>query len=275
MSNLSHDPNLTLTAERAEAAALMSFMRAPARDVSARLGMSLLQEGGAVAAFVPAADVLALNRVIGLGVHAAASETQLDRILAAAKSAGVRRLFLQITPDAQPAELTKWIEARGGVPHNRWVRLWRGVHEEPLPEATLKVVQVRTLRADAFAHVVRIAFGMPEMIDPMLTATVGTPGWQHYVVRNQTKVVATGAFFAVRGVAWLGFAATLPDHRGAGAQSSLIATRLRAAAAMDCRMAVTETMEETPEHPVQSYRNMLRLGFHEAYHRQNFVVTLA
>jgi len=262
-------------AERAEAAALMAFMRAPSTQIAGRLGVSLLNEAGVVAAFVPAADVLALNRVIGLGVHAAATETQIDRILAAARTSGVRRLFLQITPTAQPAELIKWIEARGATPHNRWVRLWRGVHEAPIPEASLKVTQVDMRHAGAFAHVVRIAFGMPEVIEPMLVSTVGKPGWRHYAVRNQSKVVATGAMFGSSGIAWLGFAATLPDHRGAGAQSSLIATRLRDAAAGDRRIAVTETMEDTPEHSVPSYRNMLRLGFHEAYRRQNYVITLA
>jgi hypothetical protein len=262
-------------AERAEAAALMAFMRAPSAQIAGRLGISLFTEAGAVAAFVPGADVLALNRVVGLGVHAAASETLLDRVLAAAKSAGVRRLFLQITPTAQPAELASWIEARGGTPHNRWVRFWRGVDEAPVPEATLKVTRVDVRHADGFAHVVRIGFGMPEAIEPLLISTVGKPGWRHYAVRNQSKVVATGAMFGSSGIAWLGFAATLPDHRGAGAQASLIATRLRDAAAGDRRIAVTETMEETPERPVHSYHNMLRLGFHEAYRRQNYVITLA
>jgi hypothetical protein len=266
---------LTAKAEHAETEALLSLMRAPSRDVSARLGLSLFSEAGAVAAFVPAADVLALNRVVGLGVHAAATETQLDRIIAAAKSSGVRRLFVQLAPSANPPEISKWIEWRGGVSHNRWVRLWRGVHDAPLPEATLKVVRIDMRRSDAFSHVVQVAFGMPELVKPWLASTVGKPGWSHYAVRNQSKVVATGAMFGSNGVAWLGFAATLPDHRGAGAQSSLIATRLRDASDLDYRIAVTETMEETPERPVQSYRNMLRMGFIEAYRRQNYVITLA
>jgi len=265
---------LTAKAERAEAEALMSLMRAPSHDVSERLGLSLFSEGGAVAAFVPAVDVLALNRVVGLGVHAAASETHLDRIIAAAKSSGVQRLFVQLAPSANPPEIGKWIEWRGGVPHNRWVRLWRDVHGAPLPEATLKVVRIDRRHADAFSHVVQVAFGMPELVKPWLTSTVGKPGWSHYAVRNQTKVVGTGAMFGSNNVAWLGFAATLPDYRGAGAQSSLITTRLRDASALDYRIAVTETMEELPEKPVQSYRNMLRLGFKEAYRRQNYVITL-
>ena len=266
---------MILTAERAEASALMAFMRAASPQISGQLGGSLFTEAGVVAAFVPAADVLALNRVIGLGVQSAASETLIDRIIGAARAAGVRRLFVQLTPDAQPADITKWLEARGAVPHNRWVRLWRGVHEAPLPQATLKVTRVDKRHANAFGHVVRIAFGMPEAIEPWLISTVGKPGWSHYAVRNQTKVVGTAAMFSSNQVAWLGFAATLPDHRGAGAQSSLIAIRLRDADELGCRIAVTETMEETPERPSQSYRNMLRLGFHEAYRRQNYVITLA
>ena len=265
---------LTERAERAEAEALLSLMRSPSRDVSARLGLSLFIEGGAVAAFVPAADVLALNRVVGLGVQAAASEAQLDRVIAAARSSGVQRLFVQVAPSASPPEISQWIEWRGGVAHNRWVRLWRGVHDAPLPQASLKVARVDRRHADAFSHVVQIAFGMPEVVKPWLTATVGKPGWSHYAVRNQTKVVATAAMFGSNNVAWLGLAATLPDHRGAGAQSSLIAARLRDAHELDYRIAVTETAEH-PDGPAPSHRNMLRMGFTEAYRRQNYVITLA
>src|SRR5262245_34382754 len=131
------EPSLTAKAERAETEALLSLMRAPSRDVAARLGLSTFSEAGAVAAFVPAADVLALNRVVGLGVLAPASEAQLDRIIAAAKSSGVQRLFVQVAPSANPPEISNWIEWRGGVKHNRWVRLWRGVDDAPLPDATL------------------------------------------------------------------------------------------------------------------------------------------
>lgn len=269
------DEQLTVQAERAEAEALLSMMRAPSRDVAARLGLSIFTEGGAVAAFVPAADVLALNRVTGLGIQTQASEAQLDRIIHAAKASGVQRLFLNIAPAAKPAKLTQWIEERGGVAHNRWVRLWRDPHQALVAvESALDLVEIDVAQGGPFSRVVRTAFGMPEIVEPWLAATVGKENWRHFAALHDGQLVATGALFVFDDVAWLGLAATLSDHRGHGAQSALITARLRAAAAMGCRIAVTETMEDLPDHPVQSNRNMRRLGFHEAYRRQNYVITL-
>jgi hypothetical protein len=270
-----NDDELAVIAERTECGALMSLMRSPPRDVAARLGLSLYTEGGSVAGFVPAADVLALNRVVGLGIQEQASEAQLDRILHAAQSSGVQRLFVQVAPAAKPKKLVEWVEWRGGVAHNRWVRLWRDPHEAlSVPETSLEIVEIDTARAAAFARVVRTAFGMPDIVEPWIASVVGKERWRHFAAVYNGEVVATGALFVSDDVGWFGFAATQPELRGHGAQSSLIATRLRAAAAMGCRIAITETMEELPEKPVQSYRNMLRLGFNEAYHRQNYVITL-
>jgi GNAT superfamily N-acetyltransferase len=237
--------------------------------------LSLYTEDGTVAAFFPAADVLALNRVVGLGIQTRASEAQLDRIIHAAKSSGVQRLFVQLTPNAKPAKLADWIEWRGGVAHNRWARLWRDPNQAlEIPKTSLNIVEIDVAQAVAFARIVRAAFGMPEIVDPWIASVVGKEGWRHFAAVHDGQPVATGALFVADEVAWLGFAATEPELRGHGAQSALIATRLRAAAAMGCQICVTETMEELPERPVQSYRNMLRLGFNEAYRRQNYVITL-
>lgn len=270
-----NDDELAVIAERAECDALVSLMRSPSRDVAARLGLSLYTESGSVAGFVPAADVLALNRVVGLGIQEQASEAQLDRITHAAQASGVQRLFVQVAPAAKPKKLTEWIEWRGGVAHNRWVRLWRDPHEAlAVPQTNLEIVEIDTAQAASFARVVRTAFGMPDIVEPWIAAVVGKEGWRHFAAVHDGQVVATGALFVSDDVGWLGFAATQPELRGHGAQSALIVTRLRTAAAMGCRIAITETMEDLPDKPVQSYRNMLRLGFNEAYRRQNYVITL-
>lgn len=270
-----NENDLAVIAERSECDALVSLMRSPSRDIAARLGLSLYTEAGSVAGFVPAADVLALNRAVGLGIQEQASEAQLDRIIHAAQVSGVQRLFVQVAPAAKPKKLAEWIEWRGGVAHNRWVRLWRDPHESlAVPETSLDIVEIDAEGSGAFARVVRAAFGMPEIVEPWIASAVGKEGWRHFAAVHAGQAVATGALFVSDDIGWLGFAATQPELRGHGAQSSLVATRLRAAAAMGCRMAITETMEELPEKPVQSYRNMLRLGFNEAYQRQNYVITL-
>jgi GNAT superfamily N-acetyltransferase len=70
--------------------------------------------------------------------------------------------------------------------------------------------------------------------------------------------------------AWLGFAATLPEARGQGAQGALLVERVRRAAALGCPLVTLETGERVPDRPDASYRNILRQGFFELYLRPNF-----
>ena len=65
------------------------------------------------------------------------------------------------------------------------------------------------------------------------------------------------------GAAYLGFAATLPEHRGKGAQGALIAARIQRAGELGCATIVTETGERRDDGPGNSYRNILRFGFEE------------
>jgi hypothetical protein len=267
---------LTDAAERIEAEALASATLAAPAAVAAELGLTLFAEGGAVAAFASGVDALALNRVVGLGVGTLASEAQIDRTLGVARERGVRRLFVQVAPTARPDGLAAWLEVRGGQPYNRWVRLWRAT-SGPLPPTTpteLEVRRVDATRAAELARVVRTAFGMPPAVDPWLAAMVGRPGWEHYAALQRGEVVATAALFASGGYGWLGFAATLPTHRGLGAQSALIVERLRRAAVLGCAWAFTETAEDLSDRPAPSYRNMRRLGFEEGDRRLNYLVVL-
>ena len=101
---------------------------------------------------------------------------------------------------------------------------------------------------------------------------MGRPGWEHYAAWDGDRLVATGGLFVAGRTAWFGLAATLDSHRGQGAQSALITQRFASARARGCEWIVTETAEQKPEHPAPSYRNLLRLGFTEAYMRDNYVV---
>ena len=65
--------------------------------------------------------------------------------------------------------------------------------------------------------------------------------------------------------AYLGFAGTLPEHRGKGGQGSLFAARIARARELGCTTIVTETGEQIPDRPSESYRNILRFGFEEQF----------
>lgn len=263
-------------AECAERSALASLMEAAPPEVAGPLGIGLFVEPGVVAAFVGAVDALSLNRMVGLGMARPATRDGLARAVAAARSHGVKRVFVQLAPGAAPDDLRSWVAPPDGKPYNRWVRLWRST-ATPLaaaPPSRLRTARIEVAEAAAFAGVVRRGFGMPEILEPWLASTVGRPGWQHYGVWDGTAMVATGALFMTDGTGWFGLAATLESHRGHGAQSALIQKRFEDARALGCDWVVAETAEQRRDHPAPSYRNLLRLGFSEGYVRENFVLSI-
>jgi GNAT superfamily N-acetyltransferase len=70
---------------------------------------------------------------------------------------------------------------------------------------------------------------------------------------------------------YLSFAGTLPEHRGKGAQSILLAGRIRHARELGCRLVVTETGDRRADLPSSSYRNLIRAGFDERHVVENWI----
>ena len=88
--------------------------------------------------------------------------------------------------------------------------------------------------------------------------------------RRRRACGAAGVFIA-EGVGYLGFAATLPEHRGKGGQNALLAERIDHAREAGCDVVVTETGERRDDLPSNSYRNILRAGFTEVAVRANWL----
>lgn len=218
--------------------------------------------GGAVAFRLDEAPLSPmLNRIVGLGVEEQATEDAVDAALEAL--AGTTH-YVAISPGAGPPELAVWLEARGLEPGWGWMQFQRDLDEVPAPQTELELVEVGASTAPAFARVVRVAFGLPIEVESFLARIVQT-GWQAWLALAGDEPAAAGALFADGAGAYLSFAGTLPEHRGRGAQSVLLATRIRRAHELGCRWVATETGEQRPDHPSASYRNILRAGFAEQY----------
>ena len=84
-------------------------------------------------------------------------------------------------------------------------------------------------------------------------------------------LAAVANLFVHGDVATLSGAATLPEFRRRGAQSALMAARIREGAARGCTWLSTETWPESPGNPNPSQHNMRQLGLTELYVRQNWV----
>ena len=230
-------------------------------------GASLLGHAGS--------DVLYLNRVLGLGVAAPANESDLDDIIAAYARTGVRRFFVQLDPSARPESLPSWLTARGFVHYNRHAKLWRRAENPPTASTDLHVARVEPEAADAFADLTAGAFDWPPFAHIALARLVSRPEWRIYGAFDGADLVAAAGLYVKGPVGYLGPAATHPDYRGRGAQSSFIAHRIREAEALGCRWLVSETAEDKPDDPAPSFRNLRRSGFRLAYHRDNYLLQLS
>jgi hypothetical protein len=265
------DDDVRYWCEMAEAIAGRDLYAA-VRERHEALGAAWVEIGGAFAFALRGIDNPFFNRVLGLGITQPATHDDVAAVDAFYRDLGREWSVVMLPEPTNPPELVEWIEAAGWTRSRRWPKLWRSLDGDlPEPRTDLRIERVGQDRAEDFVRIVATTFEFAPDVAPFAAAVMGRPGWSHYVGFDGDAAVATGAMFVTEGVAWLGFGATLESHRGRGAQSAMFARRLADARAAGCRLAITETGEDTPEEPNPSYRNMLRAGFEVAYFRPNFV----
>jgi len=212
-----------------------------------------------------------LNRVVGLGVDRPATEEDVDAALAAI-GRGVT-FYVAVSPQAEPAELPAWLEQRGLAPGWGWMSFSRGPADPPRFVTSLRLARAESgAEAAAFARIQRVAYDLPEELEPVL-ALAPERGWECWLALDGDEPAGAGALFARDGVCYLGLGATLPEHRGKGAQGALLAERIRRAGELGCDLVVTETGERRDDRPSSSYRNILRAGFEEGAVTANWLGT--
>ncbi len=274
------DPDLAYWLEMSEALAYQDTYAAAASAAGNPTGAATSAVGGAVAFGLTAIDFGFFNRVVGLGNAQPATEADVEAASQFFLDLGVTQSVVHVAPGAQPAELVPWLNERGYVKGARWVKVWRDLGDVPAPDpsasstpaSALRIEQIDPSLASVWGEVCLTAFEMPGSIGDIATSTIGRPGWIHYLGFDGETPVSTAATHMADGVAWLGYGATLEEYRGRGWQTAMFLRRLRDARDLGCRLAVTETGEETEKDPVNhSYRNMVRVGFELAYARQNWV----
>lgn len=257
--------------EQIEVAAWSDFCRAATSEAVAACGIGLAEDDSVSASTASKIDVLAFNRVVGLGMTQPASEEQLDELISFYRRQNVKRFFVQACPTAAPGDISSWLEARGLSHYNNWVKLWRGVESCPPVESDLRVRRIGRNHAASFARILVTSFDWPRPLESWVAEMVGRPGWRHYMAFDRDAPAATAALFVDGENGWIDFASTLPEYRGRGAQGALVEQRIRDAAELGCKRLVVETAEEKPGHSAPSYRNMKRYGFQTAYIRPNYI----
>lgn len=238
----------------------------------AALRLSARTVKGATILLAPTLPVTYLNRVIGCGDEPSAVADILAEAATAYGTAGVQSYWIHLTPSAQTPQSLEMLQQRGFALASRrsWAKFLREVTAPPIPRTDLTIREATHDDATTVAAVVCAAYGMPPPIAPWFAALVGRPNWQVWVALHQGRIVATGSMFIDGDSAWLGVGATLAEYRGRGGQSALLAVRIRAAAAVGCRVVATETGEPVGGEPNPSLDNIRRMGFVQVCSRLNY-----
>jgi hypothetical protein len=236
------------------------------------MGAHVETPGDGVVFAMSALDISLCNRAVGIGVARRAIQSDVEAAVGFFDRLARTDVAAPLSPHATPPDLRVWFEDRGFVPSRNWVKLWHDLRELPTASTDLRIEVVGPERADDFARISVIeAYGFPPEIAPAVWATMGRPGWRHYLGFDGDTPVSSGAMRVQDGIAWLGFGATTEGYRRRGGQSAMFARRLQDARDAGCRLAIAETGEESPDSPNPSYHNMLRAGFQLAYARRNWV----
>jgi len=263
-------PHVFAALENAEFEAQVDLYRAAPEAVRTAHAVEVRDVGGATCLTCRGLEpATVFRRAVRLGVGRAASEAELDDVLARMSGCGLRYV-VPVAPQSQPADLPAWLERRGFARGYAWMKFCRPCDGAPQAASDLDVRVIGAELGEAFGRVVAEGFGLPPAAAPWVGALAGRANWVCVMAFAAGTPVAAGAAYIKGEHAWLGFGATLASHRRLGAQSALLARRVREAAARGARVAVTETGERLPDKPSASYRNILRAGFEEMYLRQNY-----
>lgn len=266
--------DVTARLELAEACAWAQIQSAVAPEFRERFGVSVRSDASTVRVRAPRTAQLALNRVYALGVATPLSQGSLDALIQEFIDAESPRFLISWAPIAQPPEARRWFEERGFRRIPRIARLTRRTEAPPITESRLAVLEATPADAEQFGVIAALGNGLSLDFAPGFNSTVGRPGWRHYFALDGSRPVAAAALYVQDDIGWAGFAGTLPDDRGRGAQSVLLARRVRDAHDAGARWITCETTAESPDRPNQSLRNMRRLGFEVTYERENYVLDL-
>jgi hypothetical protein len=252
--------------EGIERDAVLAEWRAAPDELRSRLILGWSQVDGALVTRLERMDNGWFNRVIGLGMEKPARRDVVAQMVAGFRATGSKQFSVQVAPGAQPAELSSWLKGLGLEPTSRVAKLVRPPGPIPAPACQLQVAPVELRDAAAFGKVSCAGWGLPAPLAGWMASLVGRERLRAYLAWDAGEPVAAAIlYFGDDNLAWVGGAATLPSHRGRGAQSALIARRI--ADAKDYTL-VAETQEDDA-----SFRNCLKSGFHRAYVRESFTQT--
>lgn len=204
-----------------------------------------------------------VNQIVGMGLHGEITPEALDEVEEFFRSRGVPSTVV-VSPLADES-LRKLLGERGyGIAEFNSVLIRRINPQEPfsLP-AGIVIERVTPETTDPWMSAIAKGFAQDIVVaESVFGGFASLPGAMAFLARIEDTVVGGcgGRVIPEARIAAFFGTATLPEYRGRGVQTALIAQRLHEAALAGCEYAVVSTMPGSG-----SQRNMERRGFRVAY----------
>ncbi|MFE3269618.1 alpha/beta fold hydrolase [Streptomyces sp. NPDC059215] len=263
--------------EKTEAEEMYEYEAGVAEPARSTWGLAATRLGGGVVLAMRDDPSNYWNKALGFGFDEPVTLDLMEQVIAFYRERDVPRATIQLAPSVIPEDWP-FICEKLGIEGSHSIRKLAVDVESALVAAAraeldegLTVGPVDRSEAAEWAAVLPPAMGMPAQgTQEMAAASVGRPGWHTFAVREAGTVVAMATLRVAGEVGSLFAGCTMPAARGRGAQSALIAARVRAAKDAGCRTLVVETFDEPPGTHNSSYQNLLRAGFTLQYSRRNW-----
>ncbi|MEV8371163.1 GNAT family N-acetyltransferase [Kribbella sp. NPDC056861] len=264
--------DLAELAESAEAT-LISSIGEVDPGVVERLGITSRRFGRGIAISLRNDPSRFWSKAVGFGFDRPVTSELIGEVVDFYREAGTASASFHLPPAVLPAD---WEEIRATYGLELTGTLVRLVRDdtpiEPV-ETTLRVGQLDpsdTAGVRAWAELQILAFAMPDpdgLLAEMLVAFCHLRHFQPYAAWDGDRLVATGGLFVDGAMGKCVNASTLPEYRGRGAQSALIAVRVQNALAAGCKWVSTGADKPALGKRNPSLDNMQRAGFKALYER--------
>lgn len=253
---------------------LMFEITKVAEPVRQRMGISGRRFGRGVAVSVRNDPSGFWSRAQGFGFDKPVTGELISEVLAFFRSEGTEVVNFQLAPEVLPDDWAGICRSHGLTEGPTLVKLARDAGPAEQPPTTLRIGPIKPADRAAWAAVQIEAFGFPDddgRIAEMLATINDLPEVTGYAAWDGDKLVATAALYVGGKVGQFVSAATLPEYRGRGAQSALLARRVEDAFAAGCRWIAADTGKPGDGEQNPSLNNLLRAGFKVLYDRPVWV----
>jgi hypothetical protein len=268
-------PELAAQLESGEVNAWVDMYAAAPSDFARRFQLEIIRVQNIVLTRCKTIPFVHFNCVKNLGMTEPATEALIDDVLALYREAGIRNFAFYHIPHCRPSTLPAWLEARSLQKRGGWERIYRNNHTPTHmiiePRDRFRVEKVTRATAPEWAAYIDSLYGLPTT--PWLLALVERPGWHHYLLRQETRIVAVRTLYIDNaGMGWLGIDAPVP---GIMAPSYDLDAQICQAIVKDgldlgVRYFVADIEAPTPAMNTPAYQYFEALGFKRPYFRNHY-----